>query len=67
MAAANKAKAETLEVNNLGDVTEDKVLATSSGVPGLLPLKDLPKGYESLADSGAKGFTEVGGMVALHF
>lgn len=67
MAAAKQAKPETLEVNNLGDVTEDKVLATTSGVPGLLPLKDLPKGYESLAESGAKGFTEVGGMIALHF
>lgn len=67
MPAAKNPKASDAEVTNLGDVTEPKILATLNGIPDLLPLSDLPQGYESLAQSGAKGFTEVGGMVALHF
>lgn len=66
MAAAKNKQAQA-EVTNLGDVTEPKILASINGIPDLQPLADLPAGYESLAESGAKGFTEVGGMVALHF
>jgi hypothetical protein len=56
-------------VNNLGDVTERTPLAPITPVGEILPMDDLPKGYEVLKERhpNAIGFTLEGASVALHF
>lgn len=62
---------DTLEVVNLGDVSEPVVNSPLTGeLIAIKPLKSLPKTHKHLASiyPGAKGFTqEESGMVALHF
>ncbi|AVQ80750.1 MULTISPECIES: hypothetical protein [unclassified Variovorax] len=65
---AQSAQNETV-VNNLGDVTERTPLPPESAVGVILPMSELPKGYEVLKTRhpNAKGFTLEGSSVALHF
>lgn len=55
-------------VVNHGDVTEEKVLVAGETF-AIKPMKSLPKEYKGLAKQypNAKGFTEEGSSIALHF